>query len=172
MSPIAIIDFEAPALSFHVRPIEVGLAIWHLDGPIRIWSSLIQRDQDDLWSDQSEAIHKIAHKDLEGAPSADRVAVTLNSLLAPIGSAFCDGMPFDEIWCRILFQDVDLKRDFELLPMEMLPLLDGARMVKWLRSNKDVPHRAGPDALRLMRAYAYSLKQRPAIEEIDPQRMP
>jgi Exonuclease len=166
MTPIAFIDFEAPALSFHVRPIEVGIAIWRLGESIRTWSSLIQRDSNDPWSDQSEAIHKITREDLEGAPPSNRVAVALNSLLAPIGSAFCDGMPFDEVWCRILFHDADLKREFALLPMEMLPLQDGPRMVKWLKSNKDVPHRAGADALRLMRAYAYSLKQRPAIEKI------
>jgi hypothetical protein len=76
-------------------------------------------------------------------------------------------MPYDEIWCRILFHDAGLKRDFRLLPMDKLPTLDGARMVRWLKSNKDVLHRAGADALRLMRAYAYSLKQRPEIEKID-----
>ncbi len=167
MSPIAFIDFEAPALTFRVRPIEVGIAIWHPGGSIRTWSSLIRREQDDLWSDQSHAIHKITREDLEGAPTADRVAVALNSLLAPIGSAYCDGMPFDEIWCRVLFQDADLKREFSVLPMEMLPLQNGQRMVKWLKSNKDVPHRAGADALRLMRAYAYAFKQRPTIEKID-----
>jgi hypothetical protein len=167
MNPIAFIDFEAPALSFHVRPIEVGIAIWHPGASIRTWSSLIQRDQDDLWCDQSEAIHKITRADLEGAPTADRVAVALNSFLAPLGTAFCDGMPYDEIWCRVLFQDVNVKREFGLLPMARLPLLDGARMSKWLKSNKDISHRAGADALRLMRAYAYSLKQRPPIEEIE-----
>jgi hypothetical protein len=129
MSPIAIIDFEAPALSFHVRSIEVGLAIWHPGASIRTWSSLIRRDEQDAWSDQSEAIHKIMREDLQGAPTAERVAMALNSLLAPIGTAFCDGMPYDEIWCRVLFQDADVKREFGLRPMAMLPLQDGARMV-------------------------------------------
>jgi hypothetical protein len=38
---------------------------------------------------------------------------------------------------------------FSVLPMEMLSLRDAQRMVKWLKSNKDVPHRAGPDACAL-----------------------
>ena len=166
MSSIAFIDFEAPALSLRVRPIEVGIAIWRLGESIRTWSSLIRRDPDDPWSDESEAIHKITRAELEGAPPSNCVAVALNSLLAPVGSAFCDGMPFDEMWCRVLFYDADVKREFAVLPMEMLPLRDGLRMVKWLKSNKEVRHRAGADALRLMRAYAYAFKQRPAIEKI------
>lgn len=97
----------------------------------------------------------------------ETVAARLNELLGPIGSAFCDGMPFDESWCRVLFHDAGLEQEFRLLPMEMLPLRDGPRMVKWLKSNKDVPHRAGADALRLMRAYAYAFKERPPIEAID-----
>lgn len=155
VNEIALIDFEAPALSFKVCSIEVGIAIWQPGGPIRTWSSLIRRDSDDLWSDQSAAIHKITQEELKGAPTAERVAVVLNARLATIGNAYCDGMPFDEIWCRILFEDAGLKREFRVLSIEMLSLRDGQRMVKWLKSNKEVPHRAGADALRLMRAYAY-----------------
>jgi hypothetical protein len=94
-------------------------------------------------------------------------AAALNSLLGAAGSAFCDGMPFDELWRRSLFRDAGLTMNFSVLSMEMLPLRDGHRMVKWLKSNKEIPHRAGPDALRLMRAYAYAFKERPLIEIID-----
>ncbi len=40
---LAIIDFEASALSDAADPIEVGVAIWKSGGPILTWSSLICR---------------------------------------------------------------------------------------------------------------------------------
>ena len=41
--PLIVLDFEASSLSDDSYPIEVGVAlVLNSDGPIRVWSSLIQ----------------------------------------------------------------------------------------------------------------------------------
>jgi hypothetical protein len=166
MSEIAFIDFEAPALAGRVCPIEVGVAIWQRGDAIRTWSSLIWRKPDAPWSEASEAIHHIKREALETAPKPPMVAAWLNSLLGPIGVAHADGIPYDDTWCLALFREARVERRFAVEPMPSMNILQAWRIGMHLRRNKEVPHRAGADAVRLMRAHAAAYRERPDIIEI------
>ncbi len=167
-SRVAIIDFEAPGLEDIICPIEVGVSIWQPGQPIRTWSSLIWREPDAYWSEKAEAVHHITRDMLIDAPKPATVAAQINELLGPIGRAFCDGMPFDDLWCQHLFLRAGFERSFDIWPLVFIPIVNGQRRVKWLQSNKDILHRAGPDTVRLMRAHAYMLKEKPKVIDIEP----
>lgn len=163
-APLAVIDVEASALSAQGFPIEVGIAIWRgADQPMLTWSSLIKPIdtwlEDRIWSNASEKVHGIALSDLETAPPVHRVATALNNILGPIGTAHCDGLPFDAEWLSELFRVAEIKPAFLLESVAYLRPFGGPRMHKWLSSNP-APHRAGGDAVRLLRAYLYGLKIR------------
>ncbi len=166
MCDIAFIDFEAPALSSHVCPIEAGVAVWQRGEAIRTWSSLIWRQPDALWSEKSEAIHKISRQELEAAPRPMIVATRLNALLAPIGCAHADGLPYDDDWCHALFRAAGIERRFTIKPMPNVNVVQAWRIAVYLRRDRNVPHRAGPDAVRLMRAHAAAYRERPPVAEI------
>ncbi len=162
----AIIDFEATGLSFAADAIEAGFALWSPGKPIRTWSSLVRPvTEHSVWNEDAAAIHRIRPEDLIHAPHPREVATVLNTHLGPIGTAYCDGLPYDDMWLRNLFHDAKMTPRFILEPMFRLPNIDGKRMVTWLKSNP-APHRAGKDALRLMRAYAYGLHEKPEIIDL------
>lgn len=166
MSEIAFIDFEAPALAARVCPIEVGVAIWQRGDAIRAWSSLIWRRPEAPWSEASEAIHHITRDELETAPKPSAVTAWLNSLLAPIGVAHADGIPYDDTWCLALFREAGVERRFTVEPMPSMNIVQAWRIGAHLRKNRDVPHRAGADAVRLMQAHAAAYRERPQVIDI------
>ncbi len=170
---IATIDFEASSLSLQGEPIEVGVALWQRGGPIRTWSSLICPVEDNLWSPESEAVHHISRHELSYAPHPARVAERLNSIMAGVREAFCDGGSFDERWMAQFYLAAGIRPVFELSSIyAMLELYDSAVDGERIRSLEGFlkttvpPHRAGPDAVRLMRAYAYALGEEPCVEDL------
>ena len=166
MSDFAIIDFEAPGLERIACPIEVGVSIWKPGGPIRTWSSLIWRDPDAYWSVESEAVHHISRDMLVDAPMPILVAAELNTLLAPIGNAHCDGYDFDSAWCDALYAAAGISAEFLIEPMPNINFLEAWRIWRYMRKHGDIPHRAGPDAVRLMKAHAYRINEDPAVVDI------
>jgi hypothetical protein len=163
---IATIDFEASSLSMQGEPIEVGIALWQRDGPIRTWSSLIYMIDDVSWSEESAEIHGIGREELLRAPHPARVAERLNAHMANSPFAFCDGGESDLRWMWQLYSAGNTNPVFRLLPFEAMPGLHieavRNRMWEFLDTTK-APHRAGPDAVRLMHAYAYALGEEPVV---------
>lgn len=157
---IAIIDFEATALSMEADPIEVGVAIYNRDALIRTWSSLIRPNKDCLWDEKSAAVHKIARLDLEVAPLPTSVALELNRLMAGSETAYCDGYEYDNAWLERLYQEAGVVRRFEIAAIEEMPRMH-LRVVRHhmfgYLARTAVPHRAKEDALRLMQSYLYAL---------------
>lgn len=166
---IATIDFEASSLAIQGEPIEVGIALWERGGPIRSWSSLIYPTDDILWSPESAEVHGITREELLRAPHAARVAERLNARMAASPFAFCDGGDSDLRWMWQLYSVANLDPIFCLMRIESMPGLHieavRNRMWEFLETTKP-PHRAGPDAVRLMHAYAYALGEAPDVEEI------
>jgi DNA polymerase III epsilon subunit-like protein len=167
---LATIDFEMTALAFHADMIEAGIALWSSGEPIRTWSSLIRPRPNCLWSSESAAVHGIQRHELAPAPEPIVVAKKLNALLTDVGIAFCDGLPHDLIWMRGMFQLAAVKPGFRLAPIEAMPGLDqpdrARKMWEVLESVK-APHRAGADAVLLMRAYASSVGECPVLQDIE-----
>ncbi|TAL79994.1 MAG: hypothetical protein EPN75_08880 [Beijerinckiaceae bacterium] len=163
---IATIDFEASSLAMQGEPIEVGIALWERGGPIRTWSSLIYPVEDIVWSDESAEVHGITRQELLRAPHPARVAERLNARMTASPVAFCDGGDSDLGWMRQLYSAANLKPVFRLESIEAMPGLHVDpvcnRMRALLEATK-APHRAGPDAVRLMHAYAYALGEEPDV---------
>lgn len=166
---IATIDFEASSLAMQGEPIEVGIALWELGNRIKTWSSLIYPADDILWSEESAEVHGITREELLRAPYPARVAERLNARTANSPFAFCDGADSDARWMWQLYSAANLKPVFRLMPIEIMPGLhiEAVRNSMWefLETTKP-PHRAGPDAVRLMHAYAHALGEAPAVDEI------
>lgn len=152
---IATIDFEASALDGF--PIEVGVAIYdHGRRFISVWSSLIRPPRAWLrtmdWDPGAENLHSITQADLQTAPTAFDVARQLNGLLSPLGVAYCDGIPFDERWLRVLMEECPDACGFRLGN-----LLDFARRLNlplsasFDQEERRIAHRAAADAERLLR---------------------
>lgn len=155
---IVILDLEASGLGPGSYPIEAGLAL--VSGParqIRTRSILIRptpqwRDTG-LWSPASAAIHNIPREslDLEGRPVAD-VCDWLNLELGPPAIVVTDAPAFDQAWLDTLFQAGNREQQFKLHEFDALTGSldrDQYRTFVDILDRKVVPHRAGPDALRL-----------------------
>lgn len=166
---IATIDFEASSLSVQGEPIEVGIALWERGGRIRTWSSLIYVVEDTVWSPDSAEVHGIPREELLRAPHPARVAERLNAHMRECPFAFCDGGDSDLRWMGQLYSAANIEPVFKLLPIEAMPGLqiEPVRNLMWefIETTK-APHRAGPDAVRLMHAYAYGLGEAPDVEDI------
>lgn len=166
MTIIATIDFEASSLAMQGEPIEVGIALWVRGGPIKMWSSLIYPTEDNLWSHELAEIHRITRDELLRAPHPTMVAERLNAHMSNSPFAFCDGGNSDLRWMWQLFSAGNLTPTFRLVPVEAMPGLHieavRNRMWEFLETTKP-PHRAGPDAVRLMRAYAHALEELPDV---------
>jgi DNA polymerase III subunit epsilon len=165
---IATIDFEASSLVRQGEPIEVGIALWDHSCPIRTWSSLIYPSSDILWSPDSAAVHGIKRWELNAAPRPAWVAEKLSALMERSPFAFCDGGESDLRWMWQLYSAGNANPAFRLLPFEAMPGLHieavRNRMWEFLETTK-APHRAGPDSVRLMHAYAYALGEEPVVLE-------
>ncbi|SFQ21652.1 3'-5' exonuclease [Tranquillimonas alkanivorans] len=103
-SDYAFIDFEASSLYQGSWPIEVGLA-WIEGDSIKSWSSLIcPADSWSMlyWSPESARVHNIPLEWLYGAPSAERVA---QDMLSVIGDrTLISDAPADQVWLSRLLE--------------------------------------------------------------------
>lgn len=163
--PLITLDFEASALDPRSYPIEVGICRWSTpSGPFEIWSTLIDPQSSwtayGVWNEASEKVHGISLAQLvdEGRSPTNTVAI-LNELVG--GQAcYCDGGSFDLDWARKLSAVSKIRPSFKLGDWDMLMGLlppDGYReAIQWIEKTP-TPHRAGPDAERLMRAVAVGL---------------
>jgi hypothetical protein len=154
--PLILLDFEASSLSDSSFPIEVGVAVAPTaQGPIHVWSSLIKPDRNwtasDDWDPAAEAVHHIPWADLVQGQSPRDVALALNSIIGPVGHAYCDGGYYDGMWMERLFKAAKIAPAFALWDMARLFLLDRGlyRRVCALLAENVAPHRAGDDAARL-----------------------
>ena len=162
MMDIVAIDFEASSLARDSWPIEIGLAWLDLtssDPKIETWSSLIRPEPDwceSLWDPAAEEIHGISLNRLkaEGRPAWD---VAIDALALVEGKTLVSDAPtFDTRWFWKLLDaspqaPAFVIRDFDEIAAALLGkegLADA-----WTRLEAlEVPHRAGEDAARLMRA--------------------
>lgn len=139
-------------------PIEVGIAIYDPARPyLSVWSSLIKPTvpwlQTMSWDPVSAQMHRIARADLKNAPSAFDVARHLNSLLASVGVAYCDGWRWDHRWLFLLMEECPEPCVFQLSDAGALGRLLGIRPSALFEHDNEPPleHRAASDAERLLR---------------------
>ena len=157
-------DFEACSLGSASWPIEVGLA-WIEKGEVRSASRLIRPDPSwprDAWSAESQAVHGLTLAELEQAPPAAEVACWTAGLLAG-RTLVADAPEHDERWLhRLLATAPDTPRprvrDFDILVAARLDTAAVLRVYAAL-DRLAAPHRAGPDAERLARAWRAGLKR-------------
>lgn len=171
--PVFIIDFEASSLAPGSYPIEVGVARWQSpESPIEGWSTLIRPaplwSETGSWTVEAQSVHGIPREELEAGLGAPETLSTLNWIVGP-HAAFCDGGASDFGWARRLVLAAGFMNTFRLGDFDMLTGrcdADGsARIVRWLAGNP-APHRAGPDAERLMRALAHGFGLEPQTEPL------
>ena len=174
VSTVATIDFEGSAL--HGYPIEVGVALWHRErDEIRVWSTLIRpiapwrKHPGRWWDPRSEEIHGIAASELDAGLHPREVMVRLNVIVSGM-TAFCDGGPYDQAFLSRLSDAAGVAPSFELGNLKALSLhadLDypgRLRFANLLAAGQDaIEHRAGSDALRLLRAVATAADRRPSV---------
>lgn len=154
----AVIDFEASSLDENSFPIEVGVAEF-CDGAIDSWSSLIQPTAEwmrrDAWSARSERVHGISRDLLASAPSAKDVLTELNERLGDCFFLYSDNAEYDRRWLAELAKAARLRATFCCVDIHARIDRDPAvreRFTAFLAANP-APHRAEPDAIRLVRAF-------------------
>lgn len=164
--PLLTLDFEASGLGEFTYPIEIGIARWAGPGePIHSWSVLIKPPEawrrHRIWMPESEKIHGITQDDLEAGVSPRWALEHANALLRE-QVVFCDGGEHDLRWLRHLAHAAQLRPTFKLADWsEVVGRLSPdqrARMVKW-QVREPVHHRAGDDALRLLRSLASAFSE-------------
>ncbi|WP_338501096.1 hypothetical protein V6R86_00335 [Sphingomonas kaistensis] len=155
---VAVLDIEASALGTGSYPLEVGVAL--IRGPTKIigvGASLIRPTEawlrDGLWSNGSAAVHGIPLKlaAREGR-EVEQVCDWLNALLGSRAIVASDAPRYDQDWLDTLFRAAGREQQFTLYNFEILTAnfdSDQHRQLAHLLSRVPVPHRAGPDALRL-----------------------
>lgn len=156
--PLAIIDFEASSLEHDSYPIEVGMAVLDAVGTINTWSTLIRPtttwELSGHWSHRSQRIHGIAREELGAGLSPRQVMQELNERLALIPRVCCDGGDYDRMWLHSLSRAAGIDPEFELADLDALLAecaIDPAAVGDHLHQSA-IPHRAGPDAERLLQA--------------------
>ena len=171
--PLFTIDFEASSLVPGSYPIEVGVARWAApDRPIGSWSTLIRPiplwRTAGSWSAEAEAVHGLRRDELDEGLDPPEVLSALNRIVGT-HAAFCDGGESDFGWARRLVLAAGFMNTFRMGDVDMLTGrcdADGfTRMVRWLDANP-APHRAGPDAERLMLALAHGFGLKPDVEPL------
>lgn len=169
--PLVTIDFEASALDPRSYPIEVGICRWRSPAsPLETWSTSISPNADwtsqGVWSMASEAVHGISEDELVNhGRSATEAVATLNTLVGE-GVCYCDGGDFDQDWARKMSAASDVRPTFKLGNWSiLLRRLDVITLhsVSHMMHFAPVPHRAGPDAERLMSALAKGLGLKPGL---------
>jgi len=173
---VLIIDLEASGLGPGSWPIEVGLA-WVEAGEVRSWSSLIRPEPDwdeEAWDPMAEDIHGISRSELKIAPTAWSVAAELLRRVAgrPV---FSDAPEFDSRWVRRLLDAQPVDAGVRLLDVDQaVGAVCGERGADWAYERLErtgTPHRAGPDAVRMLEAILYGAQrgsERSGPDEVSP----
>ncbi|MCE6959221.1 hypothetical protein LAZ40_09170 [Cereibacter sphaeroides] len=159
-----LLDFEASSLSRESWPVEVGLAWLDGTGKPAGWSSLICPHPDwprSEWSPASADVHGIRADWLEAAPPAAAVAQEFVTRLAG-RTLVSDAPEFEVRWLDRLLATIGLGHTLSCLDYDAVTfsLFQGAsldRLYERLERLK-APHRAGPDSLRLAKAWARGLE--------------
>lgn len=158
------IDFEASSLAANSWPIEVGISRVGTTGEVETWSSLVRPSAAwpvEGWSEASARVHNIARGDLETATAAHRVAREVVHRLKDC-IVLSDAPEFDQRWLDRLL-DLDgqagavMLRDFDGAAFGVFSGLALDRLYEKLE-RLPAPHRAGPDAERMARAWAHGLR--------------
>lgn len=163
--PLFTLDFEASSLGTRSYPIEVGVARWSgLGSLVESWSTIIRPTSlwiaHGEWSSESEVVHSIKRGHLdEGISPRDAMAAVNQFVTGKV--AFCDGGVHDLRWLAKLANAAETAPAFQLGDWDALGALLSpagfAKMVEWLEQNR-TPHRAGPDAERLLNAIRVGLE--------------
>lgn len=156
------LDFEASGLGEGSWPIELGLA-WIEQGRARAASRLIRPHPDwdeDAWSAESAEVHRIPRLALDRAWPAERVAAWAAGRMAG-QVVVADAPEFDGYWLRTLFATAPGLAAPRLADFDRLVATHfseaGVRRVYAALDAAPTPHRAGPDAQRLARAWLAGL---------------
>jgi hypothetical protein len=150
MSVVAFVDIEASGLSEGSFPIEIGWA--RTDG--QAGSILIRPAADweiDTWDEQAEELHGIGLADLVAGVAARDAADRLNMVFAGVSLVLSDAREMDGGWLDTLFQETPRERSFSLADF------DGEFRRQFGHDpsivEEDRVHRAGPDALQLLKCW-------------------
>jgi DNA polymerase III epsilon subunit-like protein len=163
--PLVFLDFEASALSPASWPVEIGLA-WLAGGRVRSRSHVIaprpgwRRSE---WCARAARVHGISLDEvLRGTPAAKVAALTDRLIGCDVVS---DNPLWDQRWLDRLRGEGAPRVVVTGLRDAMLRRLDdtaaSALQLALLRSAP--PHRAGPDAERLARAWAAATMGAPRV---------
>jgi hypothetical protein len=165
--PIAVIDFEATALTLSSYPIEVGLAIARSpESALEEWSSLILPDADwDIdaeWDRDAEKLHGISRRDLRNGITPCEAMLTLNQLTAGNAVLWCDGGYYDVHWLAVLSAASGKRPAFVLGDVAAFLRDRPAEAERYRQSlaHGPTPHRAGPDAMRICKGLKAVLEGR------------
>ncbi|MDP2565860.1 hypothetical protein [Pseudoalteromonas marina] len=145
-SDFCFCDFEASSLSKESYPISFG---WHSDFTSGQLYIVPESDWLD-WSDESERIHGISRKFLEGnGLPAYIVANELNSRF--YGRILvCDCLHFDSMWLMRLYSDLKMSPSFELIDVSELSHLNEDDLGRiYSRIKSECTHDACDDAMLL-----------------------
>ena len=160
---LVFLDMEASSLDADGWPVEVGLG-WLVEGQVEIRSSLICPHLDwsmRAWSPVSADVHGIALAELRQAPPAAEVARWVAETTA--GATLASDAPeFDGRWLARLCETaeglhVPPVQDFDMLVAARFDI-DPTRRIYAELDRVVAPHRAGPDAARLARAWAAGME--------------
>ena len=156
-------DFEACALGSASWPIEIGLA--RIVGrDVHMASRLIRPNTGwplDAWSADSQAVHGLTLAELEHASPAAEVALWAAELITD-RTLVADAPEYDQRWLHRLLATAPgtphpTVRDFDAMvaarrvPAALLRVYAALDRIP-------TPHRAGPDAARLARAWLAGLR--------------
>lgn len=170
---VMVIDLEASGLGPDSWPIEVGIA-WCEAGEVLSWSSLIRPEpgwHPDAWDPLSEEVHGISREELSSAPTAWTVAEELLRRVAgrPV---YSDAPDFDLKWVRRLLDASPAQAGIRVQDYDLaVAAVCGERGADWAFERLEVtrtPHRAGPDAARMMSAILYGHRRGAAPTETGP----
>jgi len=145
--PIAVIDFEASALDPASYPIEVGIASFSMPGTaVHGWSTLIRPEPEWSklgWDPDAQKIHGITQRNLLEGMAPKDAADVLDTLLAPIGVAWCDGGHYDELWLHMLYEAAGRRPAFTLhhLPELLATVPDWTGRYRDCIMQAKAPHR-------------------------------
>ena len=157
------LDFEACALGPASWPIELGLA-QVVGRDVRVTSRLIRPHADwplDAWSAESQAVHGLTLTELERASHAAEVALWAAELIAD-RTLVADAPEYDQRWLHRLLAIAPgtprpTVRDFDAVVAARMEPAALLRVYAAL-DRIPTPHRAGPDAARLARAWLAGLR--------------
>ena len=171
-----ILDFEASSLWIESWPIEAGITRFEQSKP-NTWSSLIKPAAS--WNKQDfnmfySATHRLSVKDLQDAPEATQVALTLIPHIA--GRTVVSDQPdYIQHWLAKLLQTAHLVHTQPVTSFDEASIEnfsdDGLRIIKETLSGQAEPSRAGPDSARLASGWEAALREenkRSTLEDTPP----